>query len=95
LNSSSVAPVWSGLLFSSSVAINDSPILRAASSRSLFCFAGIRTRFHHLLMLFVLWIVAFVPIAAFYPYITGRIAWWKLMRAGRSQTPAAPRSFSA
>jgi hypothetical protein len=46
-------------------------------------------------MLFVLWIVAFVPIAAFYPYITGRIAWWKLMRAGRSQTPAAPRSFSA
>jgi putative ATP-binding cassette transporter len=29
------------------------------------------TRFHHLLMLFVMWIVAFVPIAAFYPYITG------------------------
>ena len=28
-------------------------------------------RFHHLLMLFVVWIVAFVPIAAFYPYITG------------------------
>jgi len=28
-------------------------------------------RFHHLLMLFVLWIVLFVPIAAFYPYISG------------------------
>jgi putative ATP-binding cassette transporter len=28
-------------------------------------------RFHHLLMLFVLWIVAFVPIAAFYPYLSG------------------------
>ena len=28
-------------------------------------------RFHHLLMLFVVWIVAFVPIAAFYPYFTG------------------------
>src|SRR5271170_2911231 len=28
-------------------------------------------RFHHLLMLFVVWIVAFVPIAAFYPYLTG------------------------
>jgi vitamin B12/bleomycin/antimicrobial peptide transport system ATP-binding/permease protein len=34
-------------------------------------------RFHHLLMLFVVWIVVFVPIAAFYPYITGllRIDW--------------------
>src|SRR5271163_377915 len=28
-------------------------------------------RFHHLLMLFVVWIVAFVPIAALYPYFTG------------------------
>jgi putative ATP-binding cassette transporter len=28
-------------------------------------------RFHHLLMLFVLWIVLFVPIAAIYPYLTG------------------------
>ena len=28
-------------------------------------------RFHHLLMLFVVWIVAFVPIAAIYPYLTG------------------------
>ncbi len=28
-------------------------------------------RFHHLLMLFVLWIVVFVPIAAIYPYLTG------------------------
>ncbi len=28
-------------------------------------------RFHHLLMLFVAWIVVFVPIAAFYPYLTG------------------------
>jgi len=34
-------------------------------------------RFHHLLMLFVVWIVLFVPIAAFYPYLTGllRIDW--------------------
>jgi ABC-type uncharacterized transport system fused permease/ATPase subunit len=28
-------------------------------------------RFHHLLMLFVLWIVVFVPIAALYPYLSG------------------------
>ncbi|HEY1852685.1 MAG TPA: ABC transporter ATP-binding protein/permease [Candidatus Binataceae bacterium] len=28
-------------------------------------------RFHHLLMLFVLWIILFVPIAAIYPYLTG------------------------
>ena len=28
-------------------------------------------RFHHLLILFVGWIVLFVPIAAFYPYLTG------------------------
>ena len=28
-------------------------------------------RFHHLLMLFVVWILTFVPIAAFYPYFTG------------------------
>ena len=27
-------------------------------------------RFHHLLMLFVLWIAVFVPIAAFYPYLS-------------------------
>ena len=31
-------------------------------------------RFHHLLMLFVVWIVAFVPIAAFYPYFTGLLS---------------------
>src|SRR6516164_5006072 len=28
-------------------------------------------RFYHLLLLFGLWIVLFVPIAAFYPYLTG------------------------
>ena len=28
-------------------------------------------RFHHLLMLFAMWIVLFVPIAAIYPYLTG------------------------
>jgi vitamin B12/bleomycin/antimicrobial peptide transport system ATP-binding/permease protein len=28
-------------------------------------------RFYHLLMLFGIWIVMFVPVAAFYPYITG------------------------
>jgi vitamin B12/bleomycin/antimicrobial peptide transport system ATP-binding/permease protein len=28
-------------------------------------------RFHHLLMLFALWIALFVPIAAIYPYLTG------------------------
>jgi vitamin B12/bleomycin/antimicrobial peptide transport system ATP-binding/permease protein len=31
-------------------------------------------RFYHLLLLFGLWIVLFVPIAAFYPYITGLLA---------------------
>jgi vitamin B12/bleomycin/antimicrobial peptide transport system ATP-binding/permease protein len=32
------------------------------------------TRFYHLMMLFGVWIVVFVPIAAFYPYITGLLA---------------------
>lgn len=34
-------------------------------------------RFYHLMMLFAAWIAVFVPIAAFYPYITGllRIDW--------------------
>jgi vitamin B12/bleomycin/antimicrobial peptide transport system ATP-binding/permease protein len=31
-------------------------------------------RFHHLLMLFALWIVMFVPIAAFYPYLSGLLS---------------------
>jgi vitamin B12/bleomycin/antimicrobial peptide transport system ATP-binding/permease protein len=31
-------------------------------------------RFHHLLMLFALWIVVFVPIAAFYPYLSGLLS---------------------
>jgi vitamin B12/bleomycin/antimicrobial peptide transport system ATP-binding/permease protein len=31
-------------------------------------------RFHHLLVLFALWIVAFVPIAAFYPYLSGLLS---------------------
>ena len=31
-------------------------------------------RFYHLLLLFGLWIVLFVPIAAFYPYLTGLLA---------------------
>jgi vitamin B12/bleomycin/antimicrobial peptide transport system ATP-binding/permease protein len=32
------------------------------------------SRFHHLLMLFALWIVMFVPIAAFYPYLSGLLS---------------------
>jgi vitamin B12/bleomycin/antimicrobial peptide transport system ATP-binding/permease protein len=32
------------------------------------------TRFYHLMLLFGLWIVLFVPIAAFYPHITGLLA---------------------
>jgi vitamin B12/bleomycin/antimicrobial peptide transport system ATP-binding/permease protein len=32
------------------------------------------TRFYHLMMLFGVWIVLFVPIAAFYPYITGLLS---------------------
>ena len=32
------------------------------------------TRFHHLLMLFALWIVVFVPIAAFYPHLSGLLS---------------------
>ncbi|MGC2493099.1 ABC transporter ATP-binding protein/permease [Candidatus Binatus sp.] len=31
-------------------------------------------RFHHLLMLFALWIVVFVPIAALYPYLSGLLS---------------------
>ncbi|HVB81480.1 MAG TPA: ABC transporter ATP-binding protein/permease [Candidatus Binataceae bacterium] len=31
-------------------------------------------RFYHLMMLFGLWVVLFVPIAAFYPYITGLLS---------------------
>jgi vitamin B12/bleomycin/antimicrobial peptide transport system ATP-binding/permease protein len=31
-------------------------------------------RFHHLLMLFAFWIVVFVPIAAFYPYLSGLLS---------------------
>jgi putative ATP-binding cassette transporter len=31
-------------------------------------------RFHHLLMLFALWIMVFVPIAAFYPYLSGLLS---------------------
>jgi putative ATP-binding cassette transporter len=32
------------------------------------------TRFYHLMLLFVAWIIIFVPIAAFYPYITGLLS---------------------
>lgn len=31
-------------------------------------------RFHHLLVLFALWIVVFVPIAALYPYLSGLLS---------------------
>ena len=31
-------------------------------------------RFYHLMMLFGVWIVIFVPIAAFYPYVTGLLS---------------------
>ena len=60
-------------------------------------------RFHHLLMLFVVWIVAFVPIAAFYPYFTGllRIDWRDWMTetfvqrhaAGQRTLPHHARSY--
>jgi vitamin B12/bleomycin/antimicrobial peptide transport system ATP-binding/permease protein len=32
------------------------------------------SRFQHLLILFALWIVVFVPIAAFYPYLSGLLS---------------------
>jgi ABC-type uncharacterized transport system fused permease/ATPase subunit len=32
------------------------------------------TRFYHLMVLFVVWITIFVPIAALYPYLTGLLS---------------------
>jgi ABC-type uncharacterized transport system fused permease/ATPase subunit len=49
--------------------------------------------FYHLMLLYVVWILIFVPIAAFHPYLTGllgiewRESFWQLAHEGSWMTP--------